>query len=1047
MAESYINVPEWKTQEKVIKFFKEQLHYDYLGDLRDVANKNIREDDLKAFLVSKQHYSETVASKAIAELQHAAGDMQQGVYTANKTVYNLLKYSHSVKDVDGTNVGVYYIDFENPSNNTFAIAEEVTVNTSFGSKRPDLVVYINGIAVAVIELKKSSVSVADGIRQNLTNQMSEFIESFFTTMQFCMAGNESEGLRYGTIGTPEKKYLTWKQEAFRERLEELDENDLLVDEKGKSISGILFSSIYSLFNKVRFLDLIHNFIIFDKGIKKVCRYNQYYAIHRANNRINGQKKGGIVWHTQGSGKSLTMVWLAKRLLLNNPNRRILIVTDREELDDQIEKLFIGVEEQVIRTKSGKDLLKRLNSAEGQLICSLVHKFGHRGGEVSDEDYEKFLQDLKDSLPANFSVKGDFVVFVDECHRTQSGKLHKAMTGLMPKAIFVGFTGTPLLKKDKKTSLEVFGSYIHTYKFDEGVRDCVILDLRYEGRDIPQNLKSPDKIDEWFELKTKGLTPTAKAKLKARWTNLRTVFSSYERLKAIAGDIIFDFEKDPRLAEGRGNAILVADSIYTACKFYEIFQTMSFKKCAVISSYTPNPGDLRTDTVSLDEDTETFTKYQIYLKMVGIEKADEASRIEKKVEAFEKEAKRKFVEEPANMNLLIVVDKLLTGFDAPSCTYLYIDKKMQDHGLFQAICRVNRLDDETKLFGVIIDYKELFDNVTDSMNKYTSGAFEGYDENDVDGLIKDRAAEAEKHFNKTLEEIETLCEDVKPPKDENDYIHFFCGESVRWDTEPEEFEALARLRERFYALANQLGRAFAELKLQITSLPYTDAEWSEKEKKTNDYITLRLTIMRASGDFIDLKACEPDMRHLIDNYIAAGDSTTLVNFDDTTLLDIIKLFEFELTAGKKKVRESAAEKIENNIRRKIVDQISVNPAYYNKMSEVLDQLIEERKKGLLDYKKLLEKYVELAKKVNSSEASDEYPDSIKDSAAKRAIFDNCGKDEKLAGRIYGAVIDSMQADFRNSPVKINKIKRALSEVLKDDAEVERIYELISKQSEF
>lgn len=1047
MAGPNINIPERKTQAKVIKFFKEKLHYDYLGNLYEVANKNIRYDDLFTFLVRKQHYSETVARKAIADLQHAAGDLQQGIYSANKTVYNLLKYSHSVSDMDGENFSVYYIDFDNPANNHFAIAEEVTVSSSCSTKRPDLVIYINGIAVAVIELKKSSVSVADGIRQNLTNQKPEFIESFFTTVQYCLAANESEGVRYGTIATPEKKYLTWKQEAFRERLQELDENDLIIDEKSSSFDGVLFESLYSLFNKVRFLDLIHNFIIFDNGIKKVCRYNQYYAIHRTYNRITSQKKGGIVWHTQGSGKSLTMVWLAKRLLLNNPSRRILIVTDRDELDDQIEQLFTGVEEKIIRTKSGRDLLNRLNSTEGNLICSLVHKFGRRGGEVTDGDYEKFLKEIKDSLPPDFSVKGDFVVFVDECHRTQSGKLHKAMTALMPKAIFVGFTGTPLLKKDKKTSLEVFGSYIHTYKFDEGVRDHVILDLRYEGRDVPQDLRSREKIDEWFDLKTRGMTPVAKAKLKARWANMRTVYSSYDRLKAIANDIILDFAKDARLAEGRGNAILVADSIFTACRFYEIFQALGFKKCAIISSYTPNPGDLRTDTVSLDDDTETFRKYRIYLKMVGVEEGDDTSRIDKKVEAFEKEAKRKFVEEPANMKLLIVVDKLLTGFDAPHCTYLYIDKKMQDHGLFQAICRVNRLDDETKPFGIIIDYKELFDNVTDSMNKYTSGAFEGYDDSDVDGLIKDRAAEAEKYFNKTLEEIETLCEDVKPPKEQSDYIHFFCGENISWLNNPEEFEALARLRERFYSLASSLARAFAELKSQILSLPYTEAEWNEKEKRTNDYVNLRQVIMQASGDFIDLKACEPDMRHLIDNYIAAGDSTKIIEFNDTTLLDIIELCKFDLTAGKKKVRESAAEKIENNIRRKIVDQINVNPAYYNKMSEILDQLIEERKNGLIEYKKLLERYVELAKKVNSSAASEDYPASVKGSAAKRAIYDNCGNDEELANKIYDAVMSSMQADFRNSPVKINKIKRALSEVLDDDAEVDRVYELISKQSEF
>ncbi|MDD5942704.1 type I restriction endonuclease [Fibrobacter sp.] len=407
MVEPNINIPERKTQAKVIKFFKDELHYDYLGNLCEVANKNIRYDDLLAFLVRKQHYSETVARKAIADLQHAAGDLQQGLYSANKTVYSLLKYSHPVSDADGENISVYYIDFKNPANNHFAIAEEVTVSSSFGSKRPDLVVYINGIAVAVIELKKSSVSVADGIRQNLTNQKQEFIESFFTTIQYCLAANESEGVRYGTIATPEKKYLTWKQEAFRERLQELDDNDLIIDDKSSSFDGVLFESLYSLFNKVRFLDLIHNFIIFDNGVKKVCRYNQYYAIHRTYNRVTTQKKGGIVWHTQGSGKSLTMVWLAKRLLLNNPSRRILIVTDRDELDDQIEQLFKGVEEKIIRTKSGRDLLDRLNSTEGAIICSLVHKFGRRGGEVTDGDYEKFLKEIKDSLPPNFSVKGDF----------------------------------------------------------------------------------------------------------------------------------------------------------------------------------------------------------------------------------------------------------------------------------------------------------------------------------------------------------------------------------------------------------------------------------------------------------------------------------------------------------------------------------------------------------------------------------------------------------------------------------------------------------------
>ena len=587
-------------------------------------------------------------------------------------------------------------------------------------------IYVNGIALAVIELKNSRISVANGIRQNITNQKAHFIEQFFTTMQFCIAGNESEGMRYGTLLTPEKYYLEWREDGFREFPDERDETDLIIEEKCKDIDGKLFKELFYLFYKKRFLDLIHNFVIFDKGIKKVCRYNQYYAIKRAQNRLIKKKRGGIIWHTQGSGKSLSMVWLSKWILANNADARVLVITDREELDEQIEKTYKGVDVNVVRTKSGKDLIERLNSFEDRLVCSLIHKFGRRGGEAKDADYDKYVEDLYASLPKDFSVKGDVIVFVDECHRTQSGKLHKAMKTILPNSIFIGFTGTPLLKKDKKTSLEIFGGYIHTYKFDEAVCDGVVLDLRYEARNIPQDITSQEKINAWFEVKTIGLTPRAKAKLKAKWGNMQKVFSSKSRLEKIASDIIFDFGTKARLMDGNGNAILVAGSVYSACQYYEVFQNKGFKECAIITSYTPQAGDLRTEVVSDEEDTEVFTKYEIYNKMLNGQT----------VEDFETEAKRKFINEPNNMKLLIVVDKLLTGFDAPPCTYLYIDKAMHDHGLFQAICRVNRLDGDSKEFGYIVDYKELFGDLADAMNKYTAGAFEDYDSEDIEGLLKD-----------------------------------------------------------------------------------------------------------------------------------------------------------------------------------------------------------------------------------------------------------------------------------------------------------------------
>ena len=500
---------ERKTQNRVVKLFKDKLRYTYLGDLHDTENTNLMANRILAYL-NKMGYSDKLAKGAVQELERTSTNLQQGLYYANKSVYSLLKYGAKVNDEFGAPKTVYFIDFETPGNNDFYVAEEVTVKGDH-TKRPDVVLYVNGIALAVIELKKSSVSVSNGIRQNLTNQRAHFIEDFFTTIQFCMAGNDSEGLRYGTLLTPEKYYLEWKQDGFRNQFDELDESDLRIEEYCKSVNEKLDEQIYSMFYKKRFLELIHDFIIFDKGVKKVCRYNQFYAIKRAQHRLVDKKTGGIVWHTQGSGKSLTMVWLAKWILANNPNARVLIVTDRDELDDQIEKLFIGVEENIVRTKSGKDLIEKIDKFDDRLLCSLVHKFGKRGGEATEKDYDKYVEELKESLPANFSAKGEFIIFVDECHRTQSGKLHTAMKVIIPKGIFIGFTGTPLLKKDKKTSLETFGGYIHTYKFDEGVRDGVILDLRYEARDVPQDITSQDKVDAWFDAKTQGLSSRGKAK--------------------------------------------------------------------------------------------------------------------------------------------------------------------------------------------------------------------------------------------------------------------------------------------------------------------------------------------------------------------------------------------------------------------------------------------------------------------------------------------------------------------------------------------------------
>jgi len=1007
------------------------LGYVSYGKLKEEENTNIRQHDLLMWL-QKCGHSQLLAERAVAALVKTAGNLQQGLCKANQDVYSLLKYGAKVHENPGEpDTTVYFIDWENSGSNDFAIAEEVTLHMG-NTRRPDLVVYVNGIALAVIELKKSTVSVSNGIRQSLSNQSDYFSKPFYTTIQFVMSGNTSEGLRYATIEIPEKYYLEWKNDKVNTTAQPMDDVSIDILEKCKDLRNKLDWQLYSMFQKHRFLDLIHNFIVFDKGIKKVCRHNQFFGVKKAQLKLK-RKQGGIIWHTQGSGKTLTMVWLSKWILANNPAARVLIVTDREELDEQMEKVYRGVDEQVYRTGSCADLVKKLNTTDKRLICSLIHKFGVRlDSEYTEyqrqKSVEKYIEDLKAALPVGFYAKGDFVVFVDECHRTQSGLLHEAMKSILPNAVFIGFTGTPLLVKDKKTSVEVFApGYIHTYKYDEAVTDGVVLDLRYEARDVEQVITQQTKIDEFFDVKTRGLNDAAKAELKSKWANMQTVYSSRKRLEVIAEDIISDFDIKNRLANGNGNAMLVADSIYSACKYYEIFLAKNFRKCAIITSFVPLEGNLRTEA----EDSEEFEKYEIYKQMLN-----GAS-----VEDFETEAKRKFIDEPAQMKLLIVVDKLLTGFDAPPCTYLYIDKKMRDHGLFQAICRVNRRDSEDKDFGYIVDYKQLFGDLSDALNKYTSGAFEGYAPEDVDGLIKDRLTEAKKYLDQTLEELDDLCGGVPHPRYEIDYIYYFCGEDGVGGIDDELF---SRSREKLYKLVNRLLRAYAEIKGEMNEAGYTPDEQKDINEQVIFYAALKQTIGNASGDFIDLKAYEADMRRLIDTYIRAEDSRVIGEFDDFTLLDFV-IAQGEKFGGKGK--EAAAEAIENNIRRKVVEKILINPKYYEKLSAILDELIKERREGVAAYEEYLERYIDLVKKAENPENNPHYPESVKHSAARRAFYDNRGEDENLAIAIDQAVQSSKQADFRYNEFKIRRIKRALLKVLGSKEEVERVYNIVAAQGEY
>ena len=1018
---------EKRTQQRVIRQFSDRhtpgsLGYTYLGDWTErEGNRAIEEGLLRAHLTGAG-YDETLITQALFLLNKAAGDTSKSLYDRNRAVYELLRYGVKVKaGVGEVTQTVWLIDWTHPERNHFGVAEEVTVpggDAKAYTKRPDVVLYVNGIALGVLELKRSTVSVAEGIRQNLDNQKKVFIEHFFATVQFVMAGNDTEGLRYGAIETREKYYLTWKEDPSTALRSAQD------DSMGLSL---LDQHLTQLCSKARFLELIHDFIVFDAGEKKVCRPNQYFSVRASQERVR-RRECGIIWNTQGSGQRLTMVWLAKWIREHVADARVLLITDRTELDQQIEKVFKGVGEEIHRTVSGADLIATLNAAAPWLVCSLIHKFGGKEDGEEVGDIPAYIEELRRALPPGFRAKGNLFVFVDECHRTQSGDLHRAMKAILPGALFIGFTGTPLLKADKQKSIEVFGGYIHTYKFDEAVRDGVVLDLRYEARDIDQRITSQAKIDQWFEAKTSGLTALAKAQLKQRWGTMQQVLSSQSRLNQIAADILMDMATRPRLLSGRGNALLVASSIYQACKFYELFAVTDLKgKCAIVTSYTPSVADLKGEE-SGEGETEQLRQYAIYRKMLADWFNEAPEKAVNRAEEFEQAVKKKFIEEPGQMKLLIVVDKLLTGFDAPPATYMYIDKQMRDHGLFQAICRLNRLDGDDKEFGYIVDYKDLFKSLEGAVLDYTSGALDGYDREDVAGLLEDRLSKAKEHLEEARETVKALCEPVEAPRDQLAYQHYFVAAE---SGNAEQLKANEQKRLALYKAVAALVRAFAALANELPEAGYSPAQIDALKAEVAFYENLRNEVKLASGDYIDLKMYEPAMRHLIDTYIVADESEKLSALDDMSLIQLIvargAAAVDALPDGIKKNREAVAEAIENNVRRLIIDEQPINPKYYEKMSELLDALIERRRREALDYEEYLRQVIELTRRARNPEMGGAYPARI-NTLAKRALYDNLGRSERHAVLVHDAVLAARQDDWRNNPFKVKKVRNAISGAL-------------------
>ena len=882
---------------------------------KDILAKKLNEINSYEYKGEKYKFSASTIGQAIKDLNE---DLVTGLISTNEKIYDLLTLGKSYQEnmVDGTkrSFDIKYIDFEHPENNDFYVTEEFSVLRMNGKDyaRPDIVLFVNGIPLAVIECKDASVPIIQAISQNIRNQKPDYIPQLFKFIQIVMAANKNE-TKYATCGTPDKFWSTWN-EQYVERQNELLNKTVIGRQVTKQDRDII-----SLFEKERFLELIKDFIIFEAGKKKICRYQQYFAVKAMLERIKHDKKGGVVWHTQGSGKSITMVYITKKLMEDKEiqNPQVVIVTDRVDLDKQIHKTFNRIGVEAARATTGNNLTDLIKNEKIRVITTVVNKF---------ETVVK--SGISVDAPNTF-------ILVDEGHRTQYGEINRRMQEVFKGAIYISFTGTPIMKRDRNI-FDKFGGLIHKYSLDDALKDKAIVPLIYEGKMVDQEV-SKEAIDMRLDMLTRNLTSEQKIEVMKKWSRFEKVASSEQRLELIAWDIASNYNQT---LKGTGfNSMLACNKKVEAVKYYNIFKDEfpELEVAVVISS-----PDMREGEGSIDEDTNDIVK-KFYINAISNYKNEEE---------YEETIKSKFIN--GDIDILIVVDKLLTGFDAPKASTLYLDKQIKEHNLLQAIARVNRLCDG-KDYGYIVDYRGLLGELDKALTMYQEAGLEEFNEEDIKSSVYYIDTEINNMFE-TYEDLKELFKDIKNKNDLEEYETLLEDKKIRKD---------------FY---NKLCKFGSMLGIIIPSdqayYKVGKEKISELRKALAFYQKLRATVKLRYSETIDHKEYEAKMQKLLDNYVVAKEMMRI-----TEPVDITDAENFDKELEKMGTDRGKADAIRTRLTRTISEKSKEDPAYYKKFSARIEETIEAYRNRRITDSEYLQKMQDIKEDFIKGNSGISYPTNI------------------------------------------------------------------------